>query len=172
MAWLTTTQVATHISHDLSSEAITRLLDDAEEDIIARFGAHATQVDYLIGGAKLLFPTRPISSVTSIVETSGTTDTTLAASDYAIKGGGWQLKRLNTGTNAQNAWAPEVTVTYVPTDDLDRRNRVGLDLIRLALQFTGLQGLSDGDHSEQSAKYQREREGILGGLNARRRNYA
>lgn len=173
MPWLTTGNVADHIEHDLSSSAITRLLDDAEEEIIARYGAHATQTDFLLGQSEYLFTKRPISSVTSITETSGTTDTVLASNDYSVKTGGWRLKRLSNGTNPASRWSEEVTIVYVPVDDLDRRNVVGLQLIRLALQYSGLMGQSDGDHSEQAmGSYQAERERILSTLKVRRRNYA
>lgn len=173
MAWLTTSDVAAHIEHDLSATAIQRLIDDAEEDILARFGAHTSQTDYLTGGDLYLYTRRPVSSVSSITETVAETDTTLSSDDYSIVvPGGSRLKRLRDGTNPATRWAREVTVTYTPVDDLDRRNRVGLDLIRLALQYSALRRVRDGDHSESGVEYQKERNQILSGLKIRRRSYA
>ena len=78
MALLTSTEVRTHVETGLVDAALQRIMDAAEEDIDQKFGAVSSQVDDLEGKLKSVWTTRPISSITSVVETLGTDDTTLA----------------------------------------------------------------------------------------------
>ena len=162
-------EINEHVEHDLTDEAIQRLIDDAEDDILSRFGPHATQVEDVVGGGIYVFPRRRISTVTSIVETSNEEDTTLATNDYKIMNNGWQLKRLTNGSNGRNTWAPEVRLTYTPVAEADQRKRVIIDLVRLAVQHNALSREVSGDHESQSVEYQKERERILAGLQSRQR---
>ena len=163
MTLMAISQVREHVETGLVDDALERFMDSVEEDIDQEFGAVASQVDDLEGKTKLLFTTRPISSITSIVETVGTTDTTLATNDYKKRHNS-QIDRLNTGTNSRTKWGDRVLVTYVPVDDTKRRQMVYIRLIELAVKYNALKGENAGDYSSQSAEYEKERLGILRGL--------
>ena len=47
MALLTRSQFEEHFDTDLGNDAIERLLNDAEDEIIRLFGAHLTQVEQI-----------------------------------------------------------------------------------------------------------------------------
>lgn len=160
---LSATEVRTHVETGLTDAALQRVMDAAEQDIDQRHGAVGSQVDDLIGGLKNIWTTRPISAISEVVETVGTTDTTLAADDYK-KRHDTQLERLNSGTNARLTWGHRVKVTYVPTDTTDRRIDVFLRLIKLSLEYSGLDNSKDGDFSSKTLNYATEREKILSAL--------
>ncbi len=166
MALLTTVQFLEHFDTDLGTDALQRLLDDAEADIVRLFGAHATQVDYRLGDGVNIWLSRPASSITQVVETVGDTETTLAANDYKTLFGGRQLERDPDGTNGRTTWGERVKVTYVPEDDTARRRRVQLDLVKLAIQYEGLDSVRVGNVSSQqiSGNYQQRRSEILSAL--------
>ncbi len=156
-------EVRNHVETGLVDDALERIMDSVEEDIDQEFGAVASQVDDLEGKTKSIFMTRPIGSITSIMETVGTTDITLATNDYKRRHNS-QIDRLNTGTNSRNKWGDRVLVTYVPVDDTKRRQMVYIRLIELALKYNALKGENSGDYSSTSAEYEKERLGILRGL--------
>ena len=164
MALLTKTELKEHVETDLVDDAVNRLLDDAEAEIIRRFGAHVTQVDEPLGGDKYLFPSRPITTVTSIVETVGTTDTTLAADDYKLIHSNRQIERLGDGTNGRLTWGDRVKITYVPSDNQDTRKRVQIDLVKLAIQYDVVRTVESGNYSATFPDYEKERDKILGRL--------
>ncbi len=164
-------EIFEHVETDLSAEALDRLIDDAEQEIIAQYGAHDSQVEEisLTCNTSMLFPTRPVVSVTSIVEIVSGTETTLATDDYALRGGGWMIERLNTGTNLKASWARRVRVDYVPVDDSARRKRVIIDLVRLALQYNALKSEVIGDYESTSENYQDARLSLMSALSSRQR---
>lgn len=167
MALLTVIQVRESVQTGLNDSALQRVMDAVEQDIDQKHGAVATQEDDLIGGDKSLWTTRPILTITSVVETIGTTDTTLATDDYKRRHN-TQLDRLNTGTNGSLAgprWGCRVLINYVPIDTTDRRITVYLNLIQINLNYNGLDSSKDGDFSSKSVDYKIERERLLSGLN-------
>lgn len=172
MAWLTTTEVVAHLETDIASANLQQLINDAEEAIISAYGEEGSQTDTIDGLGRFLFLSRPAVAITNVTETIGITDTDLSSNDYRIRGGGWRLERLSTGTNPQDLWGDEIVVSYQPTDDTSRRKRVGIDLVRLALQHSGLGSVRDGDHSETAKDYERERQRILSTLRTRQRGWA
>ncbi len=163
MALLTLPQVRENVETGLVDTALQRIMNSAEQDIDQRFGAVALQVDSLIGGGKAIWLTRPILTITSIVETVGDTNTTLSADDYDTRHNK-QLDRLTTGTNGRSLWGDKAKVTYVPVDTTERRIAVYLRLIKLEIQFSGLDSERTGDFSSKSLDYSSEREKILSGL--------
>jgi len=172
VALLSVADLRQHVETDLVDAAVQRLLDDAEEMIVAAFGANfadAPIVVQLEGGDRNLFLDRPASAFTSIVETEtdDTTTTTLAADDYRTWHGGRRIERLRTGTNARRVWGPLVTITYTPVDDTDQRKRVQVDLVKLAIQFSGLASEKVGSWSGTALDYDRERAKILSALQPR-----
>ena len=60
---------------------------------------------------------------------------------------GRRLVRLDNGTNPASRWATIVTVTHTPVDDTPTRKRVQVDLVKLAITFSGLQNENYGDVS-------------------------
>lgn len=164
MSLLTQSEFEEHFETDLSDIAIDRLIDDAEREIIVRFGAHLTQTDYRDGLERLLFLSRPASSITTVVETIAETDTTLSSDDYQLEVGGHQLRRLASGTNGRTYWGDRVKVTYVPEDDTARRKRVQLDLVKLALQYEGSKSTKIGNLAMDIGDYQKQRDSILSAL--------
>jgi hypothetical protein len=169
---LTTGEFAAHFEHDLSSAAVLRLIDDAEDEINKRYGNSMSQIDYLDGGDRLLFLLRPASEVSSVVTTIGETDTTLAADDFRLRYNGAALEREVGGTNGRALWEPDVVVTYTPESDLKRRKRVIIDLVKLSIQYDGVKSSRAGDQSMVGMDYQDERERLLSSLAANHRYFA
>ena len=97
MALLTVTEVRTHVETGLVDAALTRIMNAAEQDIDQRHGAVAAQVDDQPGGLKSIWTTRPILTITSVVETVGSDDTTLSTDDD-VKRHETQLDRLDADT--------------------------------------------------------------------------
>jgi hypothetical protein len=63
-------------------------------------------------------------------------------------------------------------ITYTPEGDSDRRKRVGIDLVRLALQYNALESEDPGGYSSTSVDYQKERQRLLSTLSTRQRMLA
>jgi hypothetical protein len=166
MALLTVAQVRAHVETDLADEALERLIDDADAEIIDRAGAVDEQTDEMHGVelATALCLSRRASEITEVVETVSEDETTLAADDYSLRAGGLFLDRLSTGTNGRSTWGDSVVVTYTPVDRTARRTRVLIDLVKLSVQYNALRSESVGDYSATSAEYETERERLLGRL--------
>ena len=160
------------VETDLAPSAIQILIDDAEQEMVSRFGPELTQVETLEGNAEFIFPSRPVATVTSIEESDRNADFTLVASDYRIMNNGRQIQRRPDGVNGLWRWRPLVKITYVPVNDAARRKRVMIDLCRLAVQYNALANESAGDYSATSREYQQEREQILQTLETRCRMLA
>ena len=156
-------EVRQNIETGLLDAALQRIMDAVEQDIDQQHGAVATHVDYLDGGLKSIWTTRPILTITTIEETVGGVDTTLSSDDYVIRHNG-QLDRLATGSNSRTRWGDKVNVTFVPVDTTARRIAVYLKLIQLDIQYSGLSGSGEGDHSESNLDYGVERRKLLNSL--------
>jgi hypothetical protein len=150
-----------HIETDLLDPAIQRLLDDADAEIIRRFGAHVGNVSETIDGrAQLLAVSRPVQAVVSVTERIGVTDTLLDATDWQL----WYgkvLERRTDGTHGGTGWGDRITIVYTPVADTSQRARVELDLVKLAIQYSALRTQSSGDYAETAPDYEDERETIL-----------
>lgn len=161
---LTPANVREHVDTDLLDPAIQRLLDDADGEILKRYGPHAGAVTEVIDGRSgVISVSRRISAITSVTEREGTTDTVLAANDYET----WYgkvLARLTTGTNPSDEWAGRVTVIYTPEDEAAMRRRVELDLVKLAIEYDAIRSESAGDYARTLPEYQQERDAILANL--------
>ena len=166
MALLTVDQIRQHVETDLVDDALTRLVDDADAEIIACEGVLAEHTDHQHGCQYKadLWLSRRASEITEVIEEASESETTLAADDYALRPGGLRLSRRSDGTNPRTTWAPIVSVTFTPVSDVERRTRVLIDLVRLAVQFNALRSESAGDYSATSADYEEERRRILSRL--------
>jgi len=161
-ALLTLAQIREHVETDLSNDALQRLIDSEDAEIVQRYGALSTQTETLRGGSERLFLSRLVSSITSISEEVGETTTTLAADDYEI----WwnqELDRQADGTHGRSTWGERVTVVYVPQTMTAQRTAVLTQLVQLAVRYNGVEqeSVGSGDYSATSADYQRERERLL-----------
>ena len=161
--YLSEAEVRNHVETGLVSAALQNIMNEAEQDLDQRHGEYDSQVDDLEGGLEDIWTTRPISAITSVIETVGTTDTTLATDDY-VQRHGTQLERLDTGTNARQRWGDRVKVTYTPVDTKNRRIMVFIRLIKLSIEYSGLDSSKDGDFSSKTLTYDQEREKILSAL--------
>ena len=161
-ALLTLAQMREHVETDLSNDALQRIIDAEDAEIVQRFGQPTAQTDVLRGGNPRLFLSRLASTITSINETVGDTTTTLAADDYEI----WwnqELDRCADGANGRSTWGDRVTVVYVAQTMTAQRTAVLTQLVQLAVRYNGVQqeSVGSGDYSATSADYQRERERLL-----------
>lgn len=122
----------------LSDSALQALIDREETELIRRFGAHTgSRAEIVRGGLPSLYLSRPVETVTSVVESLYLGDAnpqTLAATDYYIWSEQGRLQRINTG----RVWGAVVTVTYTPQDQTALRTQVLIELVRIAsAQDTG-----------------------------------
>jgi hypothetical protein len=165
-ALLTVAQMRQHVETGLVDEALQRHIDDADEEIIDAAGEIDEQVDTMENAqlSTQLYLSRRASAVVSVVEEIAYDQTTLAADDYRLGGGGVLIQRLEDGTNPRGTWGETVTVTYVPVDRSRRRVGVLIDLVKLAVQYSGLKSESIGDYSSTSTDYEQERQRILSRL--------
>lgn len=163
MALLNIVEVRQNVETGLETDALQRIMNAAEQDIDQRHGAVDSQEDTLIGKEKNIWATRPVLSMTTIVECIGTTDTTLAIDDWELIHTS-QLERLADGTNGRSLWGDRITITYVPIDTTLRRVATWLRLIKLDIEYSGLDSIKDGDFSHKGLDYASEREKLLSGL--------
>jgi hypothetical protein len=172
-----------HASTSLSDSALQDIIDAEEAAIIERCGANAAEVEEYEEErpGSLIYPKRPVATVTSIVEMhadwflGGLTPVTLDTTDYEIVPGGKQIRRLATGPNPLTCWGNRVTITYVPTSDTSRRVKVLIDLCALAISTKpGLksESVGQGEYSYTKADIDDEREKILSRLCSGQRMFA
>ena len=167
MSALTVAQFREHLETDLVDAALQRHIDGAEELIVKVAGELHTETDvvrYAVG-ANTLFLERRASSITTVIEeleiVEGTFETTiLAADDYRLLSTN-QLKRLSSGTNPRATWGNVVTVIYVPESDAFTRLGVTIDLVKLAVQFTGLDSEKIGEWAASQSKYEAKKAATL-----------
>jgi hypothetical protein len=97
------------------------------------------------------------------VETVIATDTTLVSTDYELRHEK-QIDRLDTGSNPRNRWGGRVLITYVPVDTTSRRIGAYIRLIKLDIEYSGLDSSREGDYNSKALDYYTEREKILSAL--------
>lgn len=162
--------VATHVEHDLTTDAIERLIEDAERDVELRAGSNAARTEQHILPAKRrrIFLKVKAASLISVQEGEEIDELTALVedTDHKLVDDGWVVERL--GADFQS----RVEIRYAPEQDTARRDRVIIDLVRLAVQYSGLAASRDGDHSETQRDYQMEREHVLRALDANARMLA
>ena len=92
------------------------------------------------------------------------------ANGYRLREGGTTLERLLSGY--PHRWHGRVVITYDAAPADERYDRVVSDLVKLALQYSGLDARRDGDYSEESIgargggqkSYQDERDALIAEL--------
>lgn len=157
---LTVNELRQHIASGLGDDALQRLLEAAEIDITAKFGAVGSLTEYSNGGYELLVLGRRPGSVSSVVELADTTSSlTLAADDYRVEG--FLLRRLDTGTNPRDCWHGRVKVVHTPADTEVDRVRVQLALVKLDLALSGYSSEATQNESRSPDDYQSARDRVL-----------
>jgi hypothetical protein len=168
MTLLTLAQVREHVETDLVDDALQRLIDAEDEEILKRCGPPTSQTEILKGGDTHLYLSRLVSTITSIAEQVEDTTTTLAADDYDLW---WNqaLEREEDGTNPRAVWGERVTVVYLPQDQTSQRIMTLIQLVQLAVRYSGVQqeSVGSGDYSVGNYDYQHERERLLRKLEPR-----
>jgi hypothetical protein len=150
---LTVDEIRAYVDTDLDDASLQRLVDSAEEAIVAYAGPPGEVTQLVDGGVGRLALARPASAMTTVTESRGTTTTTLDADDYRIRADGYVLERLNTGTNPRSTWYGQISLTYTPVADTATREAVQIELVRIDLASSsgggggGLKSESIGDYS-------------------------
>jgi hypothetical protein len=163
MALLTVADLREHVSSGLADDALQRLLDAAEADILAWDGPLTAVTErHASEGTDRVLLARPVSSFTSVKELDATDAVylTCAADDYRITDH-YLLERLQTGTNPRSYWYGTVEAVYTPVDDSDARKLDQIDLVKLALAWEGVQSQRVGEFSSTSGDYDADRIAIL-----------
>lgn len=167
MALLTAAQIRQHLETDLGDTALDRIIDAADAEIVARYGAHTGNVTEHHTPSttdRYVFVSRTIDTVATITETFpgplGETTEVLAPADFAVEGRR-QLRRVLGGPSGRVGWAPIVEVEYLPVSDTGERTRVLIDLVKLTLAYEAVSASKVGDVSTNHVDYSRERERIL-----------
>ena len=163
---ITVGQLMEHIETDLSDEALTRLLESADAEIIRAFGPHdgertVTLYPVLHQSPYLLTLPSPAAGVSLITE--GTDDTVVDSDGYTVEYNGRAILKNNS------RWLPPVDVSYTPVADNPRRIAVLIDLVKLELEYRGLNTERVGSYSVAYLDHGKERQNILARL---RQNYA
>lgn len=180
-----------HFETDLDTSVIQSLLDDASAEITRRFGSDTSVTEEHIlatpigcngssnsflssdaqhVGRRHIWTKQKISSVTSVKEGVTLADADLTTlvedTDYRVINDGWGIERIDTD------FLKRVVIVYAPESDSDRRDRVTIDLVKLAIQFNGLDSERVGDWQGSHMDYQKTREEILSTLKSGRRHFA
>ena len=153
---LTVDEVLEHVDTELGSDAVQRLIDGADAEIIRRLGPLTGAIEVLDGGDRILYLGRKASAVTAAVERFsveglGTADYVLVTGDWSLLADGFRVERLDTGTNPSSAWRGQVTITYTPAAAGEAERKMLLvNLVKLDLKYTGHLAVSAGDTRIQS----------------------
>lgn len=171
MTILSATELREHIQTDLGDDALDRLANASEAMIVRTAGSATVETDvisdpaYPGGRSRNLYLSRPVSDITSVKERTDPDDvqTTLAGDDYRLEGSR-KLVRLREGTNSQLFWSPFVEVIYVPVVDSGLREHVQIELVKLAVNYSGAIEEEDGEFSFEHHDTRIETQGILSQL--------
>lgn len=160
-----------HVETGIVDEALQTLLDDAIGQVEGRFGTDAEMTVSVEAQGRYIRLQRPALTITSIAEFNDQRYPlyTLIPADYELQHGGRTLRRLTGGMTfyANRQWAPVVTITYIPVPEQALRDRVVIDLVKLAVQYNALGQETFGGrtgYQSISIDYLRERERILSGV--------
>lgn len=157
---LTVAQVLEHVETDLTDDAIQRLIDDADKHIERVVGPTTRTEVKDPSGQKTLFTTYPISAITSIKErrTLEAEQITLTVTDDYRKVDEFRIVRVGL------TWGKEVEIVYTVSREQAEMDRVLIDLVKLAVQYEGIESEEKGDYSADFLDYEKERGRILARL--------
>lgn len=173
-------RVKERIEHQLFDPELQRLIDEANQEIIDRWGPAADPANpitaQLDGGDARIFLARPIDpahpvTVTEFVSSApwgGETSTVLSANDWRSWHGGRTLQRLGSGANPRTRWGERVTVQYTPQNDGNQRQETIIKLVQLAVEYEGVDESTVGDLRLKRGDYIAKRERLIAQLAPRR----
>lgn len=157
------------IESDLSDDALLGYANAAREEIAERGSGPLTgHVIHASGWGQSLIELRPPASAVTAVSINGDV---VDEATYRLRPGGHFLERLSSGY--LSVWSGNVEVTLDAAVQGDRYDRVVVDLVKLALQYSGLDSQRDGDYGEEAKgarggggqlNYQLERDNIISEL--------
>jgi hypothetical protein len=136
------------VETDLSDADLAAYARGSVGEIAAR--GLGPQTDVLLNavgtGQTLITLDPPASVILEVIEA----DVTLDEDDdgYRLRSGGVFLERLSAGYRV--GWGGLLQITYDAAPASDRYDRVVIDLVKLALEFSGLDSRRDGDYAEES----------------------
>ena len=157
---ITVGQLMEHVETDLSDSALERLIDSADAEIIRAYGPHDGEQSALVAGRgyRIWLP-RPAESITEIVEWAGgetlADADTVSADKYSLEHGGRTIFRTDA------PFMPNVQITYTPIADNPRRIAVLIDLVKVELEYRGLNTERVGSYSVAYLDHAKERQRIL-----------
>lgn len=171
MSLITPAVIQSFAPSDLDDASLQLVIDAEEAAIVRRYGPHASAVETVIGGTRLIALAREAVSITSVVENVTALDSgvTLTTSEYLFtqpyllerigSGYGWGAR---THEYPYLIWGRQVRITYVPVDETAQRTLALVNLCKLALAFSGYQSVSIPNVVSMTAlDYQQQREAIL-----------
>lgn len=163
-------QLRQHIETDLSDEALALLIDAEREAINKHAGSSDSQTDRMHAfGARELMLTRDAAAVESVKLRYSADDDELelADNDYRLEPPR-TLVRLSGGPNGDFRWIGKIEINYFPVADYALRERVLVDLVKLAIEFKGLDEETVGSTERTFADYEASRRAVLSQLDGRR----
>jgi hypothetical protein len=159
-------QVREHVETGLTDDALGRLIADATEEVEGRWGTDVERTVVLeCYSHRLLRLFRPALSIASITEQRSPYSTGVLLvldTDYSMRPGGRLVERMVT------TWGERVTVVYTPIPEISLRDRMVIDLVQLAVQYSALSKEVIGDYTSEQGNYTEARERILAGAANRR----
>lgn len=133
MTLLTVAEFKALVSTSATDAAIQLALDATEEEILSVVGPIGNATERIRGGMDQIMLGRRASFVLGVYEVSGSTRTTLDATDYELSPTGQVLRRLDGGTHPQSVWQGQVEVIYTPYLTEATRKSVQAELTALDL---------------------------------------
>jgi hypothetical protein len=134
------------VESDLPDADLKAYASAAIEEIAARGYGPLADVEWVAYGSGSLISLNPPAAVIADVEEDGIELTEDV--DYRLRRGGLFLERLSLGFVVN--WGDRITGTTKLATASDRYDRVVIDLVKLALEFSGLDSRRDGDYAEEA----------------------
>lgn len=162
---VTAAEVRELVESDVDDLVLERLIADADELVDDRVGPDGQQTVEMSGGASTLWLPRPADTNETI-----TVEVAHSFGDWeAEDSGDWETAYGGVLLRHRSRWPHRVKVTYTPEPLADRRDRVIIDLVHLAVTYNGMaKNESAGDYSVGQSltpdAYERERQKLVGSL--------
>lgn len=163
---LTTDELLEHVESDLGDDALQRILDSEEGEIVRRYGTLGTVTEQRLNAGPLIVLSQRAASITSVSYFDAYTEYPIPP----IGGDATQYYRLANGSTLELfGWSAydRLTITYVPEDTTEQRRVVLIALCKLALAYSGYSNQNDPSGGENPLDYTREREALLRTLRPR-----
>jgi len=163
---------------DLPDSELQLMIDEANQDVITRFGPHADPANpitiWLEGWREKLVLWRAIDitqpyTITEYMDwgSAGETVYVLQPADFKL----WApynivIQRWYGGDSARprRIWGERVQIVYVPVNDGDQREEVIVKLVVLGIQYDAFKSQTVGDISGETTDYHEERRQLMNTL--------